>query len=173
MTDQHKPEITLKSIKLHEGLSEETPAYTATLCVDGKPFCLVSNAGHGGGDDYHPLKNSKTPHNVLWDQIKALDERIADTYPKTSYGEGDEKTELDETLECLCHGLAWRDADFKRFKRMLSRKIVFIKNGGVFTINRKWDSALLPAFTEKHPTAELLNTMAPDAAFEKVAALES
>lgn len=47
--------FTLTKIKYLESLSEETPAYTATVLLDGKPFCNVSNHGHGACDDQHMI----------------------------------------------------------------------------------------------------------------------
>lgn len=44
-----QPKIELKGIKVHMGLSEETPAYTAKLYVDGKHFADLSNQGHVHG----------------------------------------------------------------------------------------------------------------------------
>lgn len=44
------PRVTLKNIKIHHGLSEETYAYTASVYVDGKRVGEVKNDGHGGPD---------------------------------------------------------------------------------------------------------------------------
>ena len=48
--------LELKNIKHTAWASEETHCYQASLYVDGKPFAIVSNDGHGGCDrDYaHP-----------------------------------------------------------------------------------------------------------------------
>ena len=45
--------ITLKSIKLHEGLSQETPCYTATVFLNGKKIAYTENNGYGGSDNIH------------------------------------------------------------------------------------------------------------------------
>jgi len=45
--------VTLKSIKIHHGLSEETWAYTASVYVDNKRVGEVSNGGQGGPDSLH------------------------------------------------------------------------------------------------------------------------
>lgn len=45
-------QISLKSVRISESLSEETTAFTARLYVDGKATADVRNSGHGGCNDY-------------------------------------------------------------------------------------------------------------------------
>ena len=45
--------IELKAIQYSAFASEETSCYQANLYVDGKKIGTVSNAGHGGCDDFH------------------------------------------------------------------------------------------------------------------------
>lgn len=42
--------LELRNIKYMASLSEETNCYSATVYLDGKPVCEVSNHGHGGCD---------------------------------------------------------------------------------------------------------------------------
>lgn len=44
--------IELKGIKIYERMSEETVCFHASLWVDGKRLCTVSNRGIGGENDY-------------------------------------------------------------------------------------------------------------------------
>ena len=45
--------LEMKAIKFSEWASEETYCYQANVYLDGKPFAMVSNDGHGGCDrDY-------------------------------------------------------------------------------------------------------------------------
>jgi hypothetical protein len=44
--------LTLKNVKIHQALSEETYCYTATLYLNGKKVATCSNRGCGGPDDY-------------------------------------------------------------------------------------------------------------------------
>lgn len=53
-----KPKIELRKAKESKSLSEETPAYTAEVWVDGTHFCDVSNHGQGGPDMQHPPRAS-------------------------------------------------------------------------------------------------------------------
>jgi hypothetical protein len=48
--------ITLKNLKVHETLSEETLCFSADLYEDGKLIAHVSNRGCGGSNDVHPAK---------------------------------------------------------------------------------------------------------------------
>ena len=125
-----KPIITLKSIKLHVALSQETPAYAAKLYVDGKFFCDVDNHGQGGPDGY----------SATYKDLAVLEKQIDETYPKHSYdfGGGD-KREYGETLEGLCHILVWKHNDKKAFKSSLSRKWLYMKDGteGVFQVKKR------------------------------------
>lgn len=126
-----KPKIELKSIRLHKGLSQETPAYTATLFVDGKKFAEVQNEGHGGPDSVYPPNG--TPFNdPTWNKaLQDLEARIAATHPKHSYDFGDGRTgEFDESLEVLCHTLVWDDADRKMIQSALKRRIIAVGSDG-------------------------------------------
>ena len=50
--------ISLKNIRINHQNSEETLAFNALLCIDGKPFAEVSNDGRGGENRYRPLGDS-------------------------------------------------------------------------------------------------------------------
>lgn len=47
--------ITLKNIKVHEDMSQETTCFSATIYVGGKRIGEVRNDGHGGPNFYHWL----------------------------------------------------------------------------------------------------------------------
>ena len=48
--------LSLKNLKFHEDMSEETPCFSADLYENGKLIAHVSNRGHGGCNDIHPAK---------------------------------------------------------------------------------------------------------------------
>lgn len=159
-----KPVIELRKISHHKRLSEETPAYTAQLWVDGVHFADVSNHGTGGCDDQRPM-NGKTD-----DDLRALNERIKATYPKQVYDFGDgQKGEYETELELLCH-LALGRADLeKMIRRDLSKKVMFVnpKDGklyGVKVLNpgNKGDVATL--IKKRHGVARVVNEMTMDEA---------
>lgn len=102
--------ITLKSIKLHEGLSQETPCYTATVCLNGKKIAYTENNGYGGSDNIHFV--SKEAEKSYFDYAKECGIDVENSY--SPYGE----------LEVHCHDLVWKDLDAKKLKRMLKNKIL-------------------------------------------------
>lgn len=59
--------LSLKNLKFHEDMSEETPCFSADLYEDGKLVAHVKNDGRGGG-------NSVTPANGLsWKDVQRFD----------------------------------------------------------------------------------------------------
>ena len=48
--------LTLKNLKFHEDMSEETPCFSADLYENGKLIAHVKNSGHGGCNDISPAK---------------------------------------------------------------------------------------------------------------------
>jgi len=73
-------EIELKNVKHTEWNSEETACFQATLYVDGKRVCVVSNQGRGGPDSYTPLPN--TNHGDLRKKIKEINAELGKTKEK-------------------------------------------------------------------------------------------
>lgn len=67
----NKPLIELRSIDLHVGLSEETPAYTAKIHVDGEHFADVSNRGHGGCDMQYAPRGKESGFHDRLEKLKA------------------------------------------------------------------------------------------------------
>jgi hypothetical protein len=49
------PVFALAAVKYAAFASEETACFQATLIVDGQKLCRVSNAGHGGPDEFEPV----------------------------------------------------------------------------------------------------------------------
>lgn len=118
--------IELRKISHSKSLSEETPAYTADLYVDGVLFANVSNRGHGGCDMQYPAKG-KTHKDVA--DLCAL---IKSTYPpvKTNMTLEGKPFEYEQSLESVCHGLLDRWELEKIVKRDLTSKVMFIKDDG-------------------------------------------
>lgn len=46
-------QLSLKNVKVHKDMSEETVCFSATLYIDGKRAADVSNSGHGGPNRYY------------------------------------------------------------------------------------------------------------------------
>jgi len=51
--------LSLKNLKFHEDMSEETPCFSADLYEDGKLVAYVKNSGHGGCNDIRPIEGKK------------------------------------------------------------------------------------------------------------------
>ena len=51
--------LTLKKLKIHEDMSEETTCFSAELYEDGKLKVYLSNSGRGGCNDFRPAKDLK------------------------------------------------------------------------------------------------------------------
>jgi hypothetical protein len=111
-----KPVIELKNIKHTAWMSEETHCYQATLYVDGVKWGIVSNAGHGGCDDFYGEARSDGDLRVLNDQIK-------ETYEPYEY----EGTALKQNLEMVCGDLVNQWLRDKDFNRAMKSKVLFTK----------------------------------------------
>jgi len=166
--------IELRKVALSKTLSEETPAYTAQVWVDGVRFCDVSNHGHGGCDMQYPAKG-KTHAD-----IDALNAEIKATYPKESYDFGaGQRGEYELDLEALCHKLLDRWEIEKDVKRDLRNKIMFVKpDGKLYQVKLPADRAQTPKLVEmikqKHGIAKVLNELPFEdavAAYERSAVL--
>lgn len=52
-------DLSLKNLKFHEDMSEETPCFSADLYEDGKLVALVKNTGRGGCNSYCAMNGLK------------------------------------------------------------------------------------------------------------------
>ncbi len=158
-----KPVIELKNIKYAAFASEETHCYDATLYVDGEKWGTVSNQGHGGPDMFHGAGKS-------YDDLKALDVRIAETYPKidmTSVGCPGET--MDESLETICSDIVSNFLVEKDAKKVVKGKVAFFKtapapgeHAPLYTIKVTPSHSverLIDHVRTKHPEAVILNAL--------------
>lgn len=149
-----KPIIELKGIDIHLKLSDETPAYTAKLIVDGKYIADLENQGHGGCDMIHPVESF---------DFHELEARIAATYPRLWL---EDKLPIEETLECLCHGLVWDHVDRRNLRSTLSRKVMVLRDGKLFTVSGKKSDAMIADLKAQMPSATILNCLKFDEAWK-------
>ena len=66
----------LKSVKIHERLSEETTCFSAMLYVEGQRCAEITNRGCGGCDDVHAFNQPLLAQFEAW--VKTLPDRISD-----------------------------------------------------------------------------------------------
>lgn len=123
--------IELRKVSHSKSLSEETPAYTAQVWVDGVHFCDVSNHGQGGGDCLVRLGRGKSTDDII-----ALNERCKAELPKWKSEWDNSENETD--LELWCHLELGRIDLEKTVKRDLANKVLFVKpDGKLYQINTK------------------------------------
>lgn len=114
--------IELKNIKYSEFASHETNCYQATIYIDGKKVGTVENQGYGGCDFVYP---ASVAHQI---------NEYAKTLPKIVCHFIDPKTgkpaELDQDCDIIFGELVndWLKA--KDLKRLMSKRIVFVKEDG-------------------------------------------
>lgn len=53
--------VELKNLKIYEGMSEETIAFTADVSLNGKKVAYAKNDGHGGCTFYHTYDIANKP----------------------------------------------------------------------------------------------------------------
>ena len=120
--------IELKKIQYSEFASQETACFQADLYVDGKPFAIVSNAGHGGCDDHNKHPKNPMDYKVFHKELLRIDEwykdnvKIESKYSETGYMEGSLDTAVGELLD-----------DYlieKEVKSLTSRNIIVFVNDG-------------------------------------------
>lgn len=61
--------LTLKKLQLNETMSEETACFSADLYDDGILVAYVSNRGHGGSNDFYPVKGKTYSDIAKYDNI--------------------------------------------------------------------------------------------------------
>lgn len=161
-----KPTIELKKARELKSVSEETPCYSAQLWVDGKHFANVSNHGQGGPDMAEPASGPRNDAK-FWDEWKALDTLVAETFPAIDvsdmYGKPAGSETMTQSLELLCHTLLGEAQIAATLKRDLARQIIFTKSsdGALYTIPKKKgpEAQIVAALKARDPGTRILNEM--------------
>lgn len=191
----NKPSITLKNVKYAEFASEETACFDATVYVDGKRFCTVSNRGQGGPNDFHPIKpqNWYDMENDIRIYGKRINPNAVDTHDEAQAydkANGFDRNEMgwDAYSKAFDEGLlgetkydafdravdkaldaALREKDLKK---LLSKRIVFVRDGKLLQTNAAKNAAQLnvwlhnPAQIDKFNADVVLNNVPFEQAME-------
>lgn len=163
----NKPTITLKNLKYAEFASEETACFEATVYVDGKAFCKAMNGGKGGPNEYHDAKGYTKFYDLMND-INIVGGRINPSAVAThaeaeSYNEAHgltlQKMSWDGWRKAFTDGRLGetRYAAFDRavdkaldaalrekdLKKLLSKRIVFVRDGKLLQTNAAKNAAQL------------------------------
>jgi hypothetical protein len=162
--------LELRKVSWSKALSEETPAYSAQVWIDGRYFCDVSNHGQGGCDCQYPPKGmTNSDFRPLLDAMNA---RIKAEFPAETVdvGTADAFT-MEQDLESLCQKELYRLDLAKTVKRSLAKKVMWLKDG------KQWEikigaapvDEVIARMKAKYGIEKTLNEMTLD---EAVAALE-
>jgi len=136
--------IQLKNLKIVQSLSEETTCYSATVYVDGKKAFYAANRGCGGADEYHPIEVALFNAASAW----------AKAQPPRKFNDMELASDLELVIsDLITEHLVQQDA-----KRLL-KKIAFVENGKVFTINQQYAPQLHDKILARHPKAIILNAL--------------
>ena len=106
--------ISLKNIKVYEGMSEETHCFEANLYVDNKKLGRVSNSGRGGSNNY----------DFHWKEEEKLDEWCKNNLPKYKSPFDDE--ECHHNLETYIGDLLTNHLEQKDLKKLISSSVVVV-----------------------------------------------
>ncbi|MDD2765611.1 MAG: hypothetical protein PHE83_16740 [Opitutaceae bacterium] len=170
--------ITLTKISYSAALSDETNAFSATVCIDGVPSLTVYNRGTGGGHDYGPFVPRRGPRLdtpegrklAAYRAMKRLEEYAASLPPRALPGpeaytlQPDADMLVDDAFE------EWlREGDVKRNLRKLKTHVLMVKDDKLYSIK---PHTPLPVSIEmvkrKYPGAIIVNCLDAAAAEELI-----
>lgn len=151
-------DIALRNIKHAAFASEETHCFSATVYIDGKKAGTVSNAGHGGPNDYEPhtLEATLDAHGL--------------TLPVHHLLVGTVDHEITVDAEILIGDLVNDYLVSRELKRSMATRILFTRAGVLYESKRLSKSHVLIhlADPDKVKTAlkadQILNLMPIDQA---------
>lgn len=162
--------IELKNIKHMASLSEETNCYSATVYLDGKPVCDVSNHGHGGCDMQH--WRDRAAEATITAYFKSLPER------DTGMELHGKPFMVQPDLEGWCGDQVTRFLISRDIKRSLKRKVIVVgPDGKEYGWNLKPDTLNIETnfrdkgrmtgaayiLSKSEPGSVILNTLPPAA----------
>lgn len=115
--------IELRNVKHSEFASQETDCFEASVYIDGKRAGTVSNAGHGGCNNYHPHDLAK--------RINAY----AKTLPKidmSAHGLSGDDRYMDQSDETLIGDLLNAYLRTRHEKRLCAKAVLYRIPGHVY-----------------------------------------
>lgn len=150
--------IEIKNVKYAAFNSEETHCFSATVYKDGKAWCTVRNEGHGGPDDFNPVKGND--YKALYKEIKEFEK----TLPQRECSWNDKKTGkpcmMDSNLEIVIGDLMNEWLIVSDVKKLLKKPTAFKPNKDIVQWKGKPDVAFLDAITKKFPDYIIMNRLA-------------
>lgn len=119
--------IELRNVKHAVFASHETPCMSASIYIDGKKAGEVSNDGCGGPYDFSNFETERRL-NEYGASLPPLTGRYGSSRSETGF-ETFEMKQNAETLICDAFS-AW--ALVKEYKRLTSRRILFVRDGKIY-----------------------------------------
>ena len=153
--------LEMKAIKLSEWASEETYCYQANVYLDGKPFAMVSNDGHGGCDRDYSHNKFKGDYRATMKKVDEYFKSLPNTDPCDLFPEG-----IEQTFEQWCHDQVCTYLYRRDLKKALKKaKVVKRKDDQgkmcLWDFNIRANSDIIKA---KYPEAIILNDLPEDEA---------
>jgi hypothetical protein len=148
--------LSLKDLKIARHMSEETTAFTAKLCLDGKPIAYCKNDGHGGSTLVQALTSNDRPALA---EVTAW----AASLPPSRLDMGDGKTvDWPVTVDSLVDDLLAEEDARNTLQRKLRVSVLFARGGKIFSITKTFCKpeqlpAKRDAILAKNPGAVFLN----------------
>ena len=153
--------LEMKAIKFSEWASEETYCYQANVYLDGKPFAMVSNDGHGGCDREYSHNKFKGDYRATMKKVDEYFKSLPNTDPCKYFPEG-----IEQTFERWCHDQVCTYLYRKDLKKALKKnKVVKRKNDeGKMSLYDYGINVLSDAIKHRWPEAIILNDLPEDEA---------
>lgn len=157
--------ISLRSLKINKTMSEETTCFSAQVIIDGRHVFDVSNHGHGGADNWHPVKGGFT-----MGEICDLNNKIKETYPPLIIAHANT---IPADLETVVAELITETEVIKDVRRHAKKKMLFLAVGEKITeafrqipcktiMNPLWVAGAKAYIEKKYPCATILNDLTDD-----------
>lgn len=118
-------EFEIKNVKHSEFASQETHCFEATVYIDGKREFTASNEGHGGCNNYHPIKGEAS--NKLWERIKEINNELKKEKIDV---DGTGKHFIENDLDIVIGDLLNNYLSLKNIKSKLRRKVMAVDAKG-------------------------------------------
>lgn len=122
--------VELKSIKYCEALSQETPAFSGKVYVNGRHVGQAENAGHGGPTDVRVAWKGKRDPETNYPVCEDRDKKVIKDLHK--WAKKHRQFGIEELIEGLLYDeLYWRD--FQKLKRS---KLVYLQDGKIWSATK-------------------------------------
>jgi hypothetical protein len=159
-TYKNQERISLKNLKVHTRLSEETPCYTASIYFDGKKVAEVENRGDGGCDN-HYITNQPG-----WDEMQ----NYVDTFEPEVWNHGDSCGAMMPDIEWVCAELINDWYVERDLKALLRKRVLFLRPDaeGIYQTKALRNKAAVEAaairYADDERVSKILNLMPFDGA---------